>query len=352
MGRRHLYSGIMAPLVAAIVIAVLAAGVFAVVSLVGAHPRLPVSVAAAPLPASSIVSSDGSASVLATTGAGMDIEVPDVAGKAVRVAEALVTAAGLSVQTRVADVSAPGVAPDSVVSQWPEAGARVQAGARVVITYQARAGAPGAACVVVIDAGHQTRPDLELEPIGPGSKTLKEKVSGGATGVATLVPECDRALTIALKLRGALAARGVKVVMVRTTSSVNIANSERAVIGNKAKADLVVRVHMAAASDPAVSGLSTQYPSGNSWDKPIEIPSRAAAQLILDFATRATGAVSRGIAGRADLSGFNYSTRPTVLVECGYLTNVGDDGRLADATYQQKVADGIASGVMEFLRTR
>ena len=35
--------------------------------------------------------------------------------------------------------------------------------------------------VIVIDAGHQTRAMSATEPNGPGSKTRKAKVTGGAT---------------------------------------------------------------------------------------------------------------------------------------------------------------------------
>jgi N-acetylmuramoyl-L-alanine amidase len=318
--------------------------------------------AEAPLPASSLTSADGTASAAASKPASIDataptadVEVPKVVGKDVKVAEALVTGAGLSVQTRVQDPPAAGVAPDAVVSQWPQAGALVQAGARIVITYQPRAATAakrGSSFVVVIDPGHQAKADLQLEPIGPGSKVEKPKVAGGATGVVTHVPEYVRVLAISLKLRDALVAEGVKVVMVRTTNDVDIPNSKRASIGNAAKADLVVRVHLDSATDQSVNGISTLFPSGNSWVKPITTPSRAAAQLVQSAVARTTGASSRGLFARGDMSGFNYSTRPTVIVECGFLSNPTEDRRVATAAYQQKIADGLAAGVMAYLKAK
>lgn len=286
--------------------------------------------------------------------AAVDVEVPRVAGKAVQVAEALLSAAGLTVQSRVADPPVSGTPPDQVISQSPKAGARVEAGSNVVITYQPRvdAAAPGTSYVVVIDAGHQMHADLALEPFGPNSKTRKPKVSGGATGVATHKPEYAQALAIAKKLRGALVARGVRVVMVRTTDDVDIPNSERARIGNRAKADLVVRVHLDSATDPGVTGISTLFPAGNSWVKPISASSRKAAQLVQSAVVASTGASSRGIFGRSDMTGFNCSTRPTAIVECGFMSNPAEDRRVARPAYQTKIADGIASGVMAFLRAR
>ncbi len=307
-----------------------------------------------PLPSASIASADGSSSVSATaslTASGaVDVEVPSIVGKPVKVAEALLTAAGLTVQTRVSDPPAAGVSADQVVAQYPAARALVSAGACVVVTYQPRTDAGQDPFVVVIDPGHQKKPDLALEPIGPGSTQSKERVAGGVTGVSTGVPEYARALEIALKLRTVLVAKGVKVVMVRTANDVDIPNSERAAVGNAAKADLVVRVHMGAVTDASLSGISTLYPSGNKWVQAIQAASLNAAGKVQTAAVAATGAHSRGIEGRADQSGFNYSKRPSIVVECGMMSNASEDARMATTAYQQKLADGIATGIMAFLQ--
>jgi N-acetylmuramoyl-L-alanine amidase len=298
---------------------------------------------------------DGSAGAMTTastdgTATGVDIEVPALTGKSIQVASAMVTAAGLTVQTRVAEPPEPGVAPDTVVSQWPAARALVAAGSAVIITYQPVSGAGDAAgFVVVIDAGHQATPNVDTEPIGPGSGQLKEKVGLGVTG-AVSGPEYAQALAISLKLRDALVAKGVRVVMVRTTNNVDIANSKRAGIGNSAKADLVVRIHLASSTDSALAGIGTLYPAGNSWVRAIEAPSLTAARKVLDAAVAATGARSRGVLGRSDQSGFNYSTRPVILVECGLVSNAAEDRLIADAAYQRRLADGIAAGVMAYLQ--
>lgn len=337
--------------------ALVAAGAWAYVSLVGHPVSSHVALATAgPLPPSSIASVDGSSSAPATAGAlsataGVDIEVPDLIGKPVRVAEALIAAAGLTVQTRVADPPAAGVAPDAVVSQYPAASALVPAGSGVVVTYQARIAGNGASpFVVVIDPGHQQKPDLGLEPIGPGSKQMKEKVAGGVTGIATGFPEYAQALAISLRLRDVLVAKGITVVMVRTTNPVDIPNSKRALIGNAAKADLVVRVHLNGSTDTSMTGIDTLYPAGNAWVKAIQAPSLRAARAVQAAAVGATRAMDRGTLGRSDMSGFNFSTRPSVLVECGYLSNPAEDRAIANAAYQQKLANGIAAGVMAFLQ--
>lgn len=341
------------------VAAIVAAGVWAFIALGAgtAQAHLPAS-SDGPLPSVSIASVDGSASMAATAGVdatstGVDVEVPALVGKPVKVAEALITAAGLTVQTRVANPPAPGVEPDSVVTQWPAANALVSPGAQVIVTYQPQAGGTGVAPrIVVIDPGHQQKADLELEPIGPGSKQLKEKVGGGVTGVATGRTEYAEALAVSLKMRDALVAKGVQVVMVRTTNDVDIPNSKRAALGNSVKADLVVRVHFNGSTDANAKGICTVYPSGNAWVKAIAPASLQAAQKVESSVLAVTGAASRGVVGRSDLAGFNYSTRPSILVECGFLSNPAEDRLIATPAYQQKLSDGIVAGVMAYLQMK
>jgi N-acetylmuramoyl-L-alanine amidase len=279
------------------------------------------------------------------------MEVPLLVGKSIKVAEALLTAAGLTVQTRVSDPPTAGVAPDTVITQWPSSGALVASGSRVVVTYQPRTStATVAPYVVVIDAGHQQKPDLALEPIGPGSKVTKPKVAGGATGATTGQPEYALALSISLKIRAALVAKGVKVVMVRTTNAVDIPNSRRAQLANAEKADLFLRVHLNGNTDATVRGIEVLYPTGNVWVKNIGAASLKAAQRVQQAVLKTTGAPWQGLSGRSDQSGFNFCTRPAIMVECGYLSNADDDKLLVTPAYQQKLADGISAGVLTFLQ--
>ena len=65
--------------------------------------------------------------------------------------------------------------------------------------------------VIVIDAGHQTRAMSATEPIGPGSSQRKAKVTGGASGCVTHLPEYKLNLQVAKKLQKELVNRGYKV---------------------------------------------------------------------------------------------------------------------------------------------
>lgn len=290
------------------------------------------------------------------------VEVPALMGLTYEEAMVVLDAAGLREAVRTED----GVATDGslvVVNQDPVSGVLASHGDSVTLTLRdvvrvdgplAQGGSSlvsgGRSWVVCIDPGHQAHADSTPEPIGPKSKKTKQRVTGGATGVTTKIPEYELTLQIATNLKGQLEARGVEVVMTRTTSDVNISNSQRAKIANEAKADLFVRIHCDGSPDSAAAGVSTLYPANNRWTKPIAVRSRRAAELVQSSVVRSTGAVDRGVIQRTNLSGFNWSKVPAVLVECGFLSNPVEDRLLASPHYQDKLAEGIADGVIAYFQ--
>jgi N-acetylmuramoyl-L-alanine amidase len=206
--------------------------------------------------------------------------------------------------------------------------------------------------VVVIDAGHQARPNNTQEPIGPGSKTTKPAVASGTKGVVTGNPENVINLAVSLKLRDLLQQQpGVRVVMIRTTPDVDIPNSERARTAGREHADLTIRVHCDGVNDPTIHGLLTMVPSRNQWTGPIYERSLKAGRMVQDATLKTTGAKDRGILKVGYMSGFNWSTVPSVIVEMAVMTNPSDDRLLATADYQDKLARGMADGVVGYLHT-
>ena len=111
--------------------------------------------------------------------------------------------------------------------------------------------------VIVIDAGHQTRAMSATEPIGPGSSQRKAKVTGGASGCVTHLPEYKLNLQVAKKLQKELVNRGYKVIMVRTKNNVRMSNVQRAKVANKYKADAFIRIHANSAGSSSVKGALT-----------------------------------------------------------------------------------------------
>lgn len=293
------------------------------------------------------------------------VEVPRLSGLTLSEAETVLSAAGLAIRVR-SESTDPDATTLAVVSQDPAPGVLAAAASAVTVVVRSvePTAEPAAAkppkpaepaadqFVVCIDPGHQERGDSTPEPIGPGSSTVKPSVTGGATGVKTRVPEYEIVLQLSMNLKALLEERGVKVVMTRTTNDVNLSNSERAEISNKAGADLLVRVHADGSPDSSAAGFSTLYPGKNKWTRKTAAASKRAATAVQAAAVRATGAIDRGIVPRDDLSGFNWAKSPAVLVECGFMSNPVEDRLLASPHYQDKIAEGIADGVMAYLEAK
>jgi len=204
--------------------------------------------------------------------------------------------------------------------------------------------------VVVVDAGHQGKGDSSPEPIGPGASETKPAVASGTSGVATKRDESIVNLEISLKIQKELESRGIKVIMVRTKQDVNISNAERAEIANKAKADLLLRIHCDSAGS-SVRGLLTMVPGKNKWTGPIVEPSAKAGKAIHTATLKTTGAKNRGIVSTSQMSGFNWSKVPAVIVETGLMSNAAEDRLLSSDSYQKKLAEGISNGVESYLKS-
>jgi len=200
--------------------------------------------------------------------------------------------------------------------------------------------------LVCLDPGHGTPPAVgrQLEPIGPGSRTLKIKDGGGAAGEAAV------ALAIARRARRLLLGRGYRVAMTRTGPTIYLGdgngNIARSRFCNRRHAALMVRIHADGSTVRSLHGVSTLVPAWHrGWTDDIFARSLRAGRALQKAVVRSTGAADRGVVQRGDLTGFNWANVPAVLVETGFLTNPTESRRLKTGAYQQRVALGIVRGV-------
>jgi N-acetylmuramoyl-L-alanine amidase len=199
--------------------------------------------------------------------------------------------------------------------------------------------------VIVIDAGHGGKSTSATEPVSPGSSTMKAKNVSGATGEWTKTPEAVITLKVAQKLRDNLSSKGYTVIMTRNSSSETISNIERAEIGNENNAALAIRIHADSADSSSAKGASMLVPGEVGYAKDIYQISQAYGKTIFNTLLKEVGMKSRGIVTRTDLTGFNWSKVPAVLIEMGFLSNEEEDRLLSTDAYQDKIAIGLADGI-------
>ena len=203
--------------------------------------------------------------------------------------------------------------------------------------------------VIVIDPGHADHPNLEKEPIAPGSSTMKIKDGGGTRGKYTGTPEYVVAMEVSKRLKTLLEQKGFTVIMTKTEDSVSLGNIERAEIGNKANAALVIRIHADGAANTAAHGASMLVPALTKYTAPIYDESKRCGKIVLDTLTKEVGMYNRGIVYRKDITGFNWSKVPVILVEMGFMSNEQEDHLLSSPGYQDDLAKGLADGIEKAL---
>jgi N-acetylmuramoyl-L-alanine amidase len=202
--------------------------------------------------------------------------------------------------------------------------------------------------LICIDPGHQEKGDSNPEAVAPGSSQTKARVSSGATGVATKKPEYILNLEASIVLKHILEGKGYRVVMTRETNDVNISNAERARLANEKNADMVIRIHADSLDNSSKTGASVLVPAKESkYTSNIYEKSNKCAQYVQEQMKK-SGIEVNGIFERGDLTGFNWSKVPVILVEMGFLSNYNEDQMMSNPDYQRKLMQSIADGVEQY----
>ena len=164
--------------------------------------------------------------------------------------------------------------------------------------------------------------------------------------MSTGLAEYQLNLKVALLLEEILLERGYDVIQVRRVHEVNMSNSERATVANGAGADAFVRIHANGADDSSVHGAMTlcQTPS-NPYNGYLYEESRKLSDCVLDAFVEKTGAKKQRVWETDTMSGINWATVPTTIVEMGYMSNPQEDEKMATEEYQRLMAEGIANGI-------
>lgn len=186
--------------------------------------------------------------------------------------------------------------------------------------------------VIVIDAGHGGN--------DPG------KV--GASGVL----EKEINLAIALKLKERLQKDGFRVVMTREKDEGLYSETAQ----NKKREDMENRVRIISEADPefVISIHQNSFPQEDCkgaqmfYFKDSEQSKRLAEILQKKFPEVLQDGNKRQAKANSDYYLLRKTGCPIVIAECGFLSNPAEESLLVTAEYQEKVADALYQGILQY----
>lgn len=176
------------------------------------------------------------------------------------------------------------------------------------------------AFTVVLDAGH----------------------GGSASGaVYDDIMEKDIALPITLRVEELLQAAGCNVVMTRT-EDVYMDLYDRSDVANEAKGDVFISIHAnASSSNRSFQGTFTYYYPNSARGEKL-------AGAVQAGVVASAGSIDRGLLSN-DYVVLRETNMPACLVETGFMSSHEELMKLIQPSYQEKMAQGIARGILDYL---
>ncbi|MGP4095180.1 N-acetylmuramoyl-L-alanine amidase [Nonomuraea sp. KM90] len=212
--------------------------------------------------------------------------------------------------------------------------------------------------VIVIDPGHNGANYRNPKVINRQVDVLTQKKACDTTGTSTNSGYSEAAFTwdVSNRMVRILERRGATVKLTRTSNNgVGPCITERAAIGNAARADAAISVH-ADGSAPGNHGFHVIMP--RKINGPVDRVVGASSELgiaVRDAYRKGTGIAYSTYIGRKaldyrnDLGGLNLSTVPKVFIETGNMRNAGDAAKLQSPAFRQKIALALANGLQHYL---
>lgn len=169
---------------------------------------------------------------------------------------------------------------------------------------------------VVVDAGHGGKDSGTSRRYGPPEKVVT--------------------LDVAQRLNRKLRESQFRTVMTRS-SDVFIPLDQRVAIGNRQNNSIFVSIHFNDARRRGIHGFETYYNSPYA---------RSLAQRIQSKLMGMRGASNRGVK-TANFRVIRNAVYPSVLVECGFLSNRSEGAQARSADYRDMLADKISEAIVE-----
>lgn len=183
--------------------------------------------------------------------------------------------------------------------------------------------------IVIIDAGH-------------GGK------DPGKIGVNDVL-EKDLNLQIAKKVKENLEKQKVTVIMTReddTAEDGKMADmKKRVALINEEKPAIAVSIHQNSYSQADIKGAQVFYYEHSEVGK-------NAALIMQEELKQIDSENTREAKGNDTYYLLKKTEVPTIIVECGFLSNAQEAEKLTDETYQNELANSICDGIIKWLKQR
>jgi N-acetylmuramoyl-L-alanine amidase len=212
---------------------------------------------------------------------------------------------------------------------------------------------------IVLDPGHNgasARHPTEINRKVPNGRGGTKPCNTTGTSTSGGYPEHAFAWDVALRIREALSARGVRVVLTRPDDNgIGPCVHERAAIANRAGANAMVAIHADGAA-PAGHGFHVAYsdpPLNASQGAPSVGLATAVIKGLREGGFSAADYIgSDGLNARSDLAGLNLAEIPAVLVECANMRNPEEAALVSTPDGRARYATAIADGIMTWLTSK
>jgi len=176
----------------------------------------------------------------------------------------------------------------------------------------------------------------------------------GSIGYKTKVHEDELNLKMSKLLKQKLESAGINVILTRETDNSLIEGSGKAwkrkdmearrELIVKTRPNMVISLHQNSYTNHGLRGAQVFYDQKSEISKKIADSIQEQFKLNLDKSIKATSP--------GDYFMLKCSAAPSVIVECGFLSNEEDEKLLQTDEYQEKIIDSIYKGIVNFFQTK
>ena len=176
----------------------------------------------------------------------------------------------------------------------------------------------------------------------------------GSIGYKTKIHEDELNLKMSLLLKEKLEKAGINVVMTRTSQDALIEGrgrkwkraemEERRKLIVKTRPNMVISLHQNSYTNHSLRGAQVFY------DKTSEISRQIAESIQEQFKLNLNKSIKAPSPG--DYFMLKCSSAPSVIIECGFLSNEEEEKLLQSDEYQEKIIDSIYKGIVNFFQIK